>query len=154
MKSTHSAHSWPEVTTCRYESSKSIQPLIEGGESTFAISSARAHGRNRFIWRPGQQAGTQKPRHFILPYRELGWPFKISLTLPVKMSLVLQLGIVRCYHGCICNWDTCSYIWHGNQYVIFQSAEKGDPVRLLLSLSKNLGSDKLMQTFIACFAGF
>lgn len=102
----------------------------EVGESTFAISSAHAYGMNRFIWRTGQQAGPQKPGHYSLRYHGRGWPLEISLTLSVKMPLVLQLRIVKCYHSCICNRDTCPYRLDRNRYVIFQSAETGDPVRL------------------------
>lgn len=59
INSTNSVHSWPEVTTCRCGSSKSIQPLAKVGESTFAISSAHAYGINRFIWRTEQQTGSK-----------------------------------------------------------------------------------------------
>lgn len=67
---------------------------------------------------------------------------------------MLQLRIVKCYHSCICNWGTCPYRLDGNWYVIFQSTETEDLVRLLLSLSRNLGPHKLMQTFIACLLAF
>lgn len=143
IKSTNSVQSWPEVTTCRHGSSKSIQPLAEVGESTCAISRAHAYGINRFIWRTGQLAGARKPGRFISPYHRLRWPFEIPLTLSLKMPLVLQLRIVKRSHGCICNWDICPYRPDGNLYVIFQSAETGDLVRLLLSLSRNLVSDRL-----------
>ena len=125
INSTNAAQSWPEVTTYRFRSSKSIHPLAEVGESTFAINSAHAYGMNRFIWRTREQARVRKSGHFTLLYHGLGWPFEISPTLSVKMPLVLQMRTVKCYHSCICSWDACSHRLDGNWYVIFQSTETG-----------------------------
>lgn len=122
--------------------------------NTFAISSAYTYSMNRPIWRTRQQAGAQKPGHFILSYHGLGWAFKISLTLSMKRALVLQLIIVKCYHSCVCNWDTYPCRVDGNSHIIFLSTETGDVLRLLLSLSRNLGSYKPMQTFVACLPAF
>lgn len=68
--STDSAQSWPDHHVQAWFS-KSNQSLAEVGESTFAVTNALAYGMNGFIWRVGQQTGTWKLGHFILPYHAL-----------------------------------------------------------------------------------
>lgn len=120
--------------------SKSKQLLAEVGESTFAVTNAHTYGMNGFIWRMGWQTETWKPGHFILPYPHLRWLLETPpLTLSVKMPLVLQLRTVKCYHSWPCRWDTCPY-GHLETDAVLWSTERADLVRLLLSLTRNLGA--------------
>lgn len=81
--------------------SKSKQLLAEVGESTFAVTNTLTYGMNSFIWRMGQQA----PESLVTLFchaMHLRWLLETPLTLSVKMPLVLQLRIVKCYHSWLC----------------------------------------------------